>query len=36
MDAERRALYNSLRMHWLLDPNMAVEPWQVEDYRSMP
>ena len=36
MDAERRALYNSLRINWQLDPNLAVEPWQVEDYRSMP
>lgn len=36
MNAERRALYNSLRMNWMLDPNMAVEPWQVEDYRNMP
>lgn len=23
-------------MNWLLDPNMDVEPWQVEDYRNMP
>lgn len=36
MDLERRALYNSLRMNWLLDPDMAVEPWQVDDYRNMP
>lgn len=36
MQVYRRALYNSLRMNWLLDPNLAVEPWQVEDYRSMP
>lgn len=33
---ERRALYNLLRMNWLTDPTMAVEPWQVEDYRSLP
>lgn len=31
---ERRALYNSLRMNWLLDPKEPVEIWQVEDYRS--
>lgn len=31
---ERRALYNLLRMNWLNDPTFAVEPWQVEDYRS--
>lgn len=36
MQIERRALYNSLRMNWLLDPSIKVEPWQVEDYRSMP
>jgi hypothetical protein len=33
---ERRALYNLLRMNWLTDPTMAVEPWQIEDYRSLP
>lgn len=32
---ERRALYNSLRMNWLMDPKLPVEPWQVEDYRSI-
>ena len=36
MEAERRALYTSLRMNWQLDPSLAVEPWQVEDYRSLP
>jgi hypothetical protein len=30
---ERRALYNSLRINWQLDPTLDVEPWQVEDYR---
>ncbi len=30
---ERCALYNSLRMNYLLDPSLKVEPWQVEDYR---
>jgi hypothetical protein len=35
MDIECRALYNSLRMNWLMDPNMPAEPWQVEDYRHM-
>ena len=35
MDAiERRALYHLLRMNWLNDPTMSVEPWQVEDYRA--
>lgn len=33
---ERRALYNLLRMNWLNEPTLAVEPWQVEDYRSLP
>lgn len=35
MELERRALYNALRMNWLLDPSTEVEPWQVEDYRVM-
>lgn len=35
MDVERRALFNSLRQSFMLDQNLAVEPWQVEDYRSM-
>jgi hypothetical protein len=35
MDHSRRALYNSLRQNWLLDSTLAVEPWQVEDYRSL-
>lgn len=30
---ERRALYNSLRINWQLDPTLQVQPWQVEDYR---
>lgn len=30
-----KALYNSLRMNWLLNPESDVEPWQVEDYRSL-
>lgn len=33
---ERRALYNLLRMNWLQEPTLAVEPWQVEDYRALP
>lgn len=35
MQIDRRALYNSLRMNWLADPTLNVEPWQVEDYRSI-
>lgn len=33
---EKRALYNSLRLNWLLDPSLKVDQWQVEDYRSLP
>lgn len=36
MDIERRALYNSLRLNWLNNQNLIVEPWQVEDYRALP
>lgn len=35
MSTERKALYNSLRMNWIMNPNMPVEPWQVEDYRNI-
>lgn len=33
---ERRALYNSLRIHWLHNPSLTIESWQVEDLRSIP
>ncbi len=36
MQINRRPLYNSLRMNWVMDPTLDVEPWQVEDYRAMP
>ncbi|MEI8365171.1 MAG: hypothetical protein WCF65_02025 [Parachlamydiaceae bacterium] len=36
MEINRRALYNSLRMNWILQPTAEVEAWQVEDYRAMP
>ncbi len=36
MQIERRALYNLLRMNWLNDTGIKVEPWQVEDYRHTP
>lgn len=32
---ERRALYNSLRMNALLDPQSSYEQWQIEDYRAL-
>lgn len=32
---ERHALYNLIRMNWLNDPKLPVEPWQVEDYRAL-
>lgn len=35
-EIERRALYHLLRMNWLNEPALAVEPWQVEDYRALP
>lgn len=35
MDIERRALYTALRLSWLSDPSIQVEPWQVENYREM-
>ena len=31
---EKRVLYSLLRMHWLNDRSMPVEPWQVEDYST--
>lgn len=34
MEMERKAMYNLLRMNWLRDPDIRVEAWQVEDYRS--
>lgn len=33
---EKHALYNLIRMNWLNDPQLAVESWQVEDYRALP
>jgi hypothetical protein len=35
MHLERRLLYNSLRMNWLMNPSLPVHPWQVEDYRLL-
>lgn len=35
MQMERKALYNLMRMNWLLDPAIAAEPWQVDDYRAL-
>lgn len=32
---EKHALYNSLRINWLHDNSVPVEPWQVEDYRDL-
>ena len=34
MQLERKALYNLLRMNWLRDQELDVEPWQVRDYRE--
>lgn len=33
---EKHALYNLIRMNWLNEPQLSVEPWQVEDYRALP
>jgi hypothetical protein len=30
-----KALYNLLKNNWLQDQTIAIEPWQVEDYRSL-
>lgn len=31
---DRRVLYNTLRLHYLEDSDLDVEPWQVADYRK--
>lgn len=33
---DRRALYNSLRINWKLDPSLRIQTWQVEDLRIFP
>lgn len=35
MDIAQKALYNSLRISWLQDSQVSVEPWKVEDYRAL-
>lgn len=35
MDIQRKALFNLLRMNWLLEPVIDVVDWQVEDYRAL-
>jgi DNA-binding XRE family transcriptional regulator len=35
METRGRALYNLILMNWQEDPSFEVEPWQVEDYRSL-
>lgn len=35
MQNNQKALYNSLRLNWLSNPDIDVEPWQVEDYRAI-
>lgn len=35
MELQGRAYYNSVRMDWVDDPSLDLEPWQVEDYRSL-
>ncbi len=35
MELERKALYTLLRLSWMQNPGLQVEPWQVEDLRSL-
>lgn len=35
MQSNCKALYNSLRINWLNNPDLNLEPWQVEDYRAL-
>lgn len=35
MEIQRKALFNLLRMNWLLKPAHNVMEWQVEDYRAL-
>src|SRR5207253_733099 len=35
MDIAQKALYNSLRMSFLQDTEIFVEPWKIEDYRML-
>jgi len=35
METRGRALYNLILMNWEEDPSLEVEPWQVDDYRSL-
>ncbi|MBI2742803.1 MAG: hypothetical protein HYX48_02675 [Chlamydiales bacterium] len=34
MEFQGKALYNLVRISWLEEPSIVVEPWQVEDLRS--
>ena len=35
METQQKALYNSLRLTWLQEQNLAIEPWKVEDLRAV-
>lgn len=35
MDIQRKPLYNLLRINWQLNPGLKIEPWQVDDYRTL-
>ena len=35
MELPRKVLYNLLRSNWLIDPELEVSYWQVEDYRTL-
>src|SRR5581483_1928170 len=35
MESTQKAIYNSLRMSWLQDKTIMIEPWKVEDLRPL-
>jgi len=35
MGLAQKALYNSIRLTWLYDGDVSIEPWKVEDYRTL-
>jgi hypothetical protein len=36
MEFQGKALYNLMRIGWLEEPSIAVQPWQVEDLKAIP
>jgi len=35
METQQKALYNSLRLTWLQEQSLSIEPWKVEDLRAV-